>query len=530
MLETIREYAVARLIAADEEKEMRARLRDYTVEVAEESMRVGMALVPAPWSAMVDVFSRYDADAGNAREVLSRCLADGDIVTGLRICTAICPCWIARGLFVEGGEWLDELLAAGLSGVPAGVHGPALVGRAQLALASDPGRARRLAAEGLDLCRGAGDQFWTATAVNLLAEVALHAGEAEETLDRAEEALANARQSGDRWNEGYALGSRAAALGLQGDLDAARESAEAALAVMRQIDQRWGAARTLLGLGDLARLRGDIGDARQHYSEALAALREVDAGPKIAHCLAGLGRIAMDQGELAEAREHLAESLQLSVTTGSRIGIARGLSAFAALAVRAGDPGRGVELTAAVTALREAAQLPPVPAARTQRYLDAAAGLGESVVAQLWAHGLSMTGAVAAQLALEGVNVTGSRPGEPGAGATGGAGGGGRVGGAGARANGAGMSMAGGLTTGGSGVAAAAHGRTAGELTSREREVVGLIAKGSSNKAIAEELFISPATAARHVANILAKLGFTSRSQVAAWAMADESGQQHPSR
>jgi len=55
-------------------------------------------------------------------------------------------------------------------------------------------------------------------------------------------------------------------------------------------------------------------------------------------------------------------------------------------------------------------------------------------------------------------------------------------------------------------------------LTAREREIVALIAAGHSNKAIAGELFISPATAARHVANILAKLGFTSRAQVAAWA------------
>jgi non-specific serine/threonine protein kinase len=56
-----------------------------------------------------------------------------------------------------------------------------------------------------------------------------------------------------------------------------------------------------------------------------------------------------------------------------------------------------------------------------------------------------------------------------------------------------------------------------GRLTRREREIVGLIAEGRTNKAIAEELFISPATAARHVANILAKLGFTSRTQIAAW-------------
>jgi DNA-binding NarL/FixJ family response regulator len=57
-----------------------------------------------------------------------------------------------------------------------------------------------------------------------------------------------------------------------------------------------------------------------------------------------------------------------------------------------------------------------------------------------------------------------------------------------------------------------------GGLTVREREIVALIASGYSNKAIGAELYISPATAARHVANILAKLGFTSRSQVAVWA------------
>ena len=61
-------------------------------------------------------------------------------------------------------------------------------------------------------------------------------------------------------------------------------------------------------------------------------------------------------------------------------------------------------------------------------------------------------------------------------------------------------------------------------LTAREREVVALIALGRSNKAIAQELFISPATAARHVANILGKLGYSSRSQVAAWAAAANSG------
>jgi DNA-binding NarL/FixJ family response regulator len=54
-------------------------------------------------------------------------------------------------------------------------------------------------------------------------------------------------------------------------------------------------------------------------------------------------------------------------------------------------------------------------------------------------------------------------------------------------------------------------------LTPRELQTAMLVARGLSNKAIAEELVISPATAARHVANIFTKLGFTSRAQLAAW-------------
>jgi DNA-binding CsgD family transcriptional regulator len=61
-------------------------------------------------------------------------------------------------------------------------------------------------------------------------------------------------------------------------------------------------------------------------------------------------------------------------------------------------------------------------------------------------------------------------------------------------------------------------------LTPREHEIAALIATGRSNKAIAAELSISPTTAARHVANILAKLGFRSRTQIAAW-MADRPSQ-----
>jgi DNA-binding NarL/FixJ family response regulator len=62
---------------------------------------------------------------------------------------------------------------------------------------------------------------------------------------------------------------------------------------------------------------------------------------------------------------------------------------------------------------------------------------------------------------------------------------------------------------------------TAGNLSRREREVVALIARGCTNRQIADELTIAERTADTHVSNILAKLGLTSRTQVAAWTVAN---------
>jgi non-specific serine/threonine protein kinase len=56
-------------------------------------------------------------------------------------------------------------------------------------------------------------------------------------------------------------------------------------------------------------------------------------------------------------------------------------------------------------------------------------------------------------------------------------------------------------------------------LTPREREVAVLIGQGHSNRQIAEKLFVSERTAEAHVQNILMKLSFSSRTQVAGWAV-----------
>ncbi|MFF6804452.1 LuxR C-terminal-related transcriptional regulator [Streptomyces sp. NPDC012616] len=63
---------------------------------------------------------------------------------------------------------------------------------------------------------------------------------------------------------------------------------------------------------------------------------------------------------------------------------------------------------------------------------------------------------------------------------------------------------------------------SSGRLTRREREVAELVAKGLSNKQIASAFGRSPRTVDNHVQNILAKLGFASRSQIATWSTANQ--------
>jgi DNA-binding NarL/FixJ family response regulator len=55
-------------------------------------------------------------------------------------------------------------------------------------------------------------------------------------------------------------------------------------------------------------------------------------------------------------------------------------------------------------------------------------------------------------------------------------------------------------------------------LTRREREVLGLLCKGASNRQIAEQLFITENTAGVHVSNILGKLDVASRTEAVAVA------------
>ena len=196
-----------------------------------------------------------------------------------------------------------------------------------------------------------------------------------------------------------------------------------------------------------------------------------------------LGGIALARGDHAAAGEHLSAAIATQHEIGDVAGISQVLERFVELAAAQRQQQGALRLAAAATSLHERTGAPLTPRSRTrlERALEPARrALPPEVADAAWQAGitLDLDQIVAAALAI-----TSSAP--------------------------ASQQPPAGRPT-----------RTARRRSSRarEQEVAVLIARGLTNRQIAEALVITEGTAASHVIHILNKLHFSSRAQVAVWA------------
>jgi len=512
LLDTVRELAAEHANADGEMPRLRAAHRDCMLAMAVAIVDRAFVRGDPPWTERVAMYHRVLAERANFHLALAYCVQHGDAEAGLRLCHALSGSWLASGDVTEGADWIDQLLALDAE-VPGGVRAKALAIRAELAFEQqDYHGAARFAATSFDLSEAAGDGN-PATALRVQALTWLMAGKAADALSYADAALSAARLMRDDWEEGLALASRAAVLAGQGEIAQAQAGYVEALDVLSG-NNRWGVANVLYGLGQLARARGEAADAVRYFSDALAIYREIDAKPEMARCLGGIGQVALAQPDLASARSSLAESVRLNLAAGQRLGTARGLAALASLSAAEGDQEHAVRLAGAAHALfDEIGVADTAPAVRRLDELVAAAGrqLPSEAVAALVSQGRALNPHQA--LALSAAPAAAGGADQPdGAG----------------QAGERDLAMAPGPDAGGQDRGEPDGPPWPGSLTDREAEVAILVARGLSNRAIGDQLFISQATAARHVANIFIKLGLRSRAQVAAWVIKSGPGERGP--
>ncbi|HEY3062211.1 MAG TPA: tetratricopeptide repeat protein [Chloroflexota bacterium] len=300
-------------------------------------------------------------------------------------------------------------------------------------------------------------------------------------LDSAERlhtaALVLGRAEGDGAAVARALYGLARVAGSRGNYDVAVALAEESLIIQRRLGNRNEIALLLNVLGEIARSGGEYDRAGQLYEESLVLFRETGEGLGIQIELHNLGYVARHQGDDARAARLFAESLRLSRQFGIRMGVASCIGGLAGVAVAQRQPLVAARLFGAAEALREAINFPMevVDRAELDRDLHALhSALDGPMLDAAWRQGRAMALDQASAEALAVAPLPSADH-------------------------------------------AAAAPPSPDMLTPREQEIAALIARGLTNRQIAEALVISKTTADRHVSNILAKLGMTTRAQVAAW-------------
>jgi ATP/maltotriose-dependent transcriptional regulator MalT len=283
------------------------------------------------------------------------------------------------------------------------------------------------------------------------------------------ESVALWRELGDARGLGRALWL----LGLvQAHRDRAADAAAAqeSLAIARSQGDRTLESWSLWLLGEFHRRKGELALAARLYEQGLVIGTEL----RLAHVgqnLLSLGLVALEQGDLALASARLRESLVARAEMEERWGIPDSLEGLAWVAGAQGQAERLVCLCGAAERLREASGATLVGRRRTsrdERLAEARDRLGDVAFGRAWAAGHAMTQHEAVAYAFR-ADETPERTGAS----------------------------------------------TLDPLTAREREVARLLARGLSDRQIADALVISPSTAGVHVHRILSKLGLHSRWQVA---------------
>ncbi|MFD4295445.1 ATP-binding protein [Rhodococcus sp. NPDC058532] len=258
-----------------------------------------------------------------------------------------------------------------------------------------------------------------------------------------------------------------------GDFPRATERFEEALLTLRTEGSPLARVGTLVGLAMACGLSGDPRRAIACHEEVLALTAADGESMYRSYSLSMLGLAVWEEGDTPRATQLIEEGMRLTRLVDDPLGLAMCLEILGWIA--ADRPERAATLMGASAWVGEAAGSPTIVIRDLLGHHDrivreSTDALGQASFDAAFARGRGLSVDAAIAYALGEQAPVGPRASAP--------------------------------TT---------------KLTRRQREIAELVAQGMTNKAIAQQLVISQRTAEGHVENILTKLGFTTRAQIAGW-------------
>jgi non-specific serine/threonine protein kinase len=306
--------------------------------------------------------------------------------------------------------------------------------------------------------------------------------DAEQAAALAEESLAIFERLGASVAIARVRYILAIAVYMQGDCNRAELLYHDALKQLRAEGDRYFVAEALLGVANVAIDHGDFQVAAAAYDESLQISRQLGSRSCAAMAQFGLGFLARGRGDPVAAQRLFQESLVVWGEIDDPASIAVCLEALAGTICGLGAPRRAARLLGAAEALREKIGY-PIPQGALPAYQQTVAGIQSSLsmiqFVTSWVEGRTLS--VAEAVALAGEELP--------------------------------------LPNGQSTAERPRRRTTPCGLTTREIEVLRLLARGYTDREIADSLFISRRTASDHVGHILRKLNARSRADAAAFAV-----------
>jgi len=482
MLEPVRQYAQEKLEESGEAESAKRAHTGYFLALAEEAEPELFGPRDVEW------LERLEEEHDNMRAALYWALEGAQAELGLRLAGALLPFWEAHGHYSEGRRWIEEALKE--EGRTSGtVRAKALYALSRIAAAqSDTHRAEVAAQEAIKLSTEV--EIGSSLAASFRGMLGLAAGwrgDYEQAKELAEESLALSQQAHDKVRIADALLQLAGILYYVGDRERGKELHEEGIALCREVGYASGLGRGLLGLGYFLVLEGDYERGATLNEEAAALYRERGYKGNVEYALVNLGQAALLRGDHERARSYYEESLTLCKELGERLTTSDGLEGLACVFAAEEASEQAARLFGAALAMREAIgyQNTPEEDAWREPYLaPARSRLGEAAWEEALAQGRAMSMEEAIEYALSTEEPSATTPSS---------------------------------TTRHSSLSSAPE-HPAG-ITSREKEVLGLVAAGMTSAQIAKELFVSPRTVEAHITSIYHKLGVSSRSAATRFAL-----------
>jgi tetratricopeptide (TPR) repeat protein len=398
MLETMREYGLARLAEAGEEAYTRKAHAAYCVILAEEGQPLMRSVRQQEW------WARFDAEIGNIRAALDWLIASGEVEWGLWLAGGLQFYWTDRGLTEEAFERLQKLFALPGADLRTKIKGNALVTAADMAGYSGRKSDRvRFSAESVALFEELNDPQGLLRSLTHGGVSDRAVGDYPAARAQFERAVNIARELGDSTSLARALSNLADLVKLQGEFELSRLLQLEAARLFETMGDQNGAAWSLSHQADLAREQGGLERARSLYEQALSRFRTLENQQGIASCFHDLAAISAAAGDYPAAQRLYRESLRLYLELGNHIDFPRLLESLAACFEATQAPEGALTLAGAAAAIRQRLVAPLTDSAKAKldRMLANARGkLTSAEATASWMRGWTMEMEEAVRFAL----------------------------------------------------------------------------------------------------------------------------------